>query len=178
MSKTLAEKAAWDFIAAENPDFDLVTVNPPLVIGPVVHHFATLDSINTSNGKFVDLLGGKWKDEIPDSPIIPLYIDVRDAALAHVYAMERQEAGGHRLFATAGRYAHRQAIDVVRKEFPEYEDRLPSVDKKGGEALSLDATFKYDNQETLDILNIDWISFEKSTSDLIKSLKSLGILDN
>ena len=30
-SKTLAEKAAWDFVKTEKPSFDLVTVLPSLV---------------------------------------------------------------------------------------------------------------------------------------------------
>ena len=33
-SKTLAERAAWDFMAAERPGFDLVVINPFLVMGP------------------------------------------------------------------------------------------------------------------------------------------------
>ena len=35
-SKTFAEKAAWEFVENEKPNFDLVTMNPPLVIGK--HH--------------------------------------------------------------------------------------------------------------------------------------------
>ncbi|KAM6538528.1 methylglyoxal reductase (NADPH-dependent) gre2 [Fusarium falciforme] len=64
-SKTLAERAAWDFVATEKPSFDLVTVCPPLVLGPVSKHLATLESINTSNERVVSLLRGGWKDSIP-----------------------------------------------------------------------------------------------------------------
>jgi nucleoside-diphosphate-sugar epimerase len=37
-SKKLAEKAAWDFVAdkSNGAKFDLVTINPPMVYGPVV----------------------------------------------------------------------------------------------------------------------------------------------
>ena len=41
-SKTAAEKAAWDFVEKEKPNFDLVVLNPPLVLGPVVHYLNSL----------------------------------------------------------------------------------------------------------------------------------------
>ncbi|UZP34020.1 hypothetical protein NXS19_001836 [Fusarium pseudograminearum] len=93
-SKTLAERAAWDFVAEKKPSFDLVTVCPPLVLGPVSKHLATLESINTSNARIVNLLRGEWKDEIPPCTPVPLWIDVRDAARAHVRGLEEPSAGG------------------------------------------------------------------------------------
>lgn len=35
-SKTFAEKAAWEFIEKEKPNFTIATINPPLVFGPIV----------------------------------------------------------------------------------------------------------------------------------------------
>jgi nucleoside-diphosphate-sugar epimerase len=35
-SKTFAEKAAWDFVAQEKPNFSISTINPPMVYGPIV----------------------------------------------------------------------------------------------------------------------------------------------
>jgi nucleoside-diphosphate-sugar epimerase len=35
-SKTFAEKAAWDFIEQEKPNFSISTINPPMVFGPIV----------------------------------------------------------------------------------------------------------------------------------------------
>jgi nucleoside-diphosphate-sugar epimerase len=35
-SKTFAEKAAWDFVEKEKPNFTISTINPPLVFGPIV----------------------------------------------------------------------------------------------------------------------------------------------
>lgn len=66
-SKTFAEKAAWDFVAQEKPNFTISTLNPPLVIGPIVHHLASLDGLNTSNQRTRDCMLGKWKDEIPET---------------------------------------------------------------------------------------------------------------
>lgn len=38
-SKTFAEKAAWEFVEKEKPNFALSTMCPPLVLGPIVRSF-------------------------------------------------------------------------------------------------------------------------------------------
>ncbi|CAM1509950.1 Fc.00g002850.m01.CDS01 [Cosmosporella sp. VM-42] len=174
-SKKLAEKAAWDFVAAEKPSFDLVTVCPPLVLGPVVHHLATLDTINTSNERFVNMLKGKWKQDIPAVTPVPLWVDVRDVAKAHIRALEESSAGGKRLFTTAGWFSQREVVEIVRAKFPEFEDRLPGLDVKGGELPPEDKVFKYNNDATNKILGFEWITLEKSVVDFVTSLKEFGI---
>ncbi|KAM0559444.1 hypothetical protein ACHAPJ_004474 [Fusarium lateritium] len=175
VSKTLAEHAAWDFVAEKKPSFDLVTVCPPLVLGPVFKHLATLESINTSNERVVKLLRGEWKNEVPPCTPVPLWIDVRDLARAHVRGLEEPAAGGKRLLATAGWFSHRQFVDVVAKNFPEFKDKLPGPEVKGGEIPPKDQIFGIDSSETEKLLKIDWISVEKSLSDLVESLKEIGI---
>jgi nucleoside-diphosphate-sugar epimerase len=174
-SKKLAERAAWDFVAAEKPGFDVVTICPPLVLGPVVHHLASLETINTSNARVVDLVQGKWKNEIPPTGVAWLWIDVRDCALAHVIAMEKKAAGGKRLFTTAGYFSHKEIADAVRKNFPELESKLPGSEVKGGELAPKDKLYGFDNSETRDLLGIDWRSLESSMVDLVESLKGFGI---
>ncbi|CAF3563258.1 unnamed protein product [Fusarium graminearum] len=174
-SKTLAERAAWDFVAEKKPSFDLVTVCPPLVLGPVSKHLATLESINTSNARIVNLLRGEWKDEIPPCTPVPLWIDVRDAARAHVRGLEEPSAGGKRLFTTAGLFSHREIVDIIAEKFPEFKDRLPGPEVKGGELPPKDQIFGIDNKETNELLKIDWLTVEKSMTDLVESLKEIGI---
>lgn len=77
-----------------------------VVFGPVVHHLASLDSINTSNERIVSLVQGKWKEAVPDTGTFA-WVDVRDVALAHVLALEKPELGGKRLFTTAGYFSNR-----------------------------------------------------------------------
>lgn len=38
-SKTFAERAAWDFVEKEKPNFVISTINPPMVFGPIVRLF-------------------------------------------------------------------------------------------------------------------------------------------
>lgn len=48
-SKKLAEKAAWEFVEREKPNFSIATINPPLVLGPPKPYISSLENLNTSN---------------------------------------------------------------------------------------------------------------------------------
>ncbi|KAI3399241.1 hypothetical protein diail_7403 [Diaporthe ilicicola] len=172
-SKKLAERAAWDFVndKSNNARFDLVTVNPPMVFGPVVHHLASLDTINTSNERIVALAQGKWKDAVPATGVTN-WVDVRDVARAHILGFEKPEIGGHRLFTTAGSYSNRGILDAARKNFPELKDKFPAEDVKGGEPTPADQVYKFDNSETTKLLGFKWIQIETTVVDTIKSLQS------
>ncbi|TRX92654.1 hypothetical protein FHL15_006328 [Xylaria flabelliformis] len=175
VSKTLAEKAAWDFKEKEKPNFDIATINPPFVFGPVVHHLSSLADINTSNGNMVALIVGRWKAEIPPTGV-HLWVDVRDVAKAHVAAMERPEAGGNRFFVTTGLFANKEIVPIVRKHFPQIADKLPEDGVQGGDypGGSVDNVYKYDNSKATKVLGIDWIPFEQSIVDTIGSVLKVG----
>ncbi|KAI1266359.1 NAD dependent epimerase/dehydratase [Xylariaceae sp. FL1019] len=178
VSKTLAEKAAWDFKKDKNPNFDVATINPPLVFGPVVHHLNSLSNINTSNERIVHCITGKWKadNQIPATGV-HFFVDVRDVAKAHVEAMERPEAGGNRFFTTGGYVSNREFVPLVRKEFPQLADKLPDESVKGGDYPNgkKEGTYKYDNSKATKQLGIEWISLEKSVVDTVKSLLEIGV---
>ncbi|KAI0140364.1 putative NAD dependent epimerase/dehydratase [Pestalotiopsis sp. NC0098] len=167
-SKTIAEKAAWKFLEDNKPGFDLATICPPLVFGPVVHHLESLSSINTSNQRFVDMIQGGWKQHIPETGTY-LWVDVRDVARAHVLVMEKQAAGGQRFFLTAGRFTNRDLADVVRKNFPDLGGKLPASDVPGG-GYPEEGIYGYDNSKASKELGIDWISLEQSAVETVKSL--------
>ncbi len=44
-SKTLAERSAWDLMEKEKPKWDLATINPPLVFGPIIHQVESPEKI-------------------------------------------------------------------------------------------------------------------------------------
>lgn len=175
VSKTLAEKAAWDFVEKERPGFDLATINPPFVFGPVVHHMSSLADVNTSNGNMVALIVGRWKSEIPPTGV-HLWADVRDVAKAHVAAMERPDAGGNRFFVTAGHFSNKEIVPIVRKNFPQLADKLPEDGVEGGDYPdgSVNNIYKYDNSKATKVLGIEWISLEQSVVDTIGSLLAVG----
>ena len=48
-SKTFAEKAAFDFVKKNKPNFNISTICPPMVYGPAAHAPPSLDKLNTSS---------------------------------------------------------------------------------------------------------------------------------
>lgn len=122
-SKKFAEKAAWDFVDNEKPNFTLSTINPVMVFGPVTYRLESLDNVNTSNAVFRDMIQGKMRLGIPPNSF--QWVDVRDVALAHVRAMEVLEAARQRFLAAAGPYNNREIAKMIKENFPELTDKLP-----------------------------------------------------
>ncbi|KPI39641.1 putative NADPH-dependent methylglyoxal GRP2 [Cyphellophora attinorum] len=169
-SKKFAEEAAWKFVETEKPNFTLTTICPPLVLGPVVHYFSSLESLNTSNELVRDLIQGKFaKDGLPATRV-PLFVDVRDLADAHVQAVEREQAQGKRFFVTAGFFRNGDVADIVKKNFPEYEKKLPG----SWEYVPKDFGFDVDNSRGKEVLGLKYRRLEDSIVDLVKSLQAAG----
>jgi nucleoside-diphosphate-sugar epimerase len=103
-SKTLAERAAWDLIAAEGGATTLAVVNPALVLGPVLGADFS-DSVQVVQR----LLSGK----VPGLPRLGFNIvDVRDVADLHIRAMTDPAAAGQR-FIAAGDFAWMADIAAI-----------------------------------------------------------------
>ncbi|CAD6499312.1 BgTH12-03432 [Blumeria graminis f. sp. triticale] len=171
-SKTFAEKAAWEFIQKEKPNFTLTTINPPLVLGPVINHLNSLESLNTSNQCIRDFTLGKLKTEIPEAGCF-IWADVRDVALAHVKAFELDSAAGKRCFVTAGFFSNREIAAIIKNHFPEYVSKLPGPEVKGGDYPEK-GPCKFDNSKTNEILGIKYYSLERSVVDAVKSFKRIS----
>jgi dihydroflavonol-4-reductase len=107
-SKTIAERAAWDFIAQEDGALELATVNPVGVFGPALG-----PDYSTSIFVAKSLLDGT----IPLLPRIYFgIVDVRDVADLHVRAMTHPAARGQRFLACAGDFMSLREIALVLKE--------------------------------------------------------------
>ncbi|RDL38294.1 putative NADPH-dependent methylglyoxal reductase GRP2 [Venustampulla echinocandica] len=175
-SKTFAEKAAWEFLEKEKPNFTIATVCPPLVFGPVVHYLNDLKAINTSNARIRDAIEGKWTEGIPETGVY-IWTDVRDLALAHVRALERPEAANKRFFVTAGYFSNRVLANIIRKNYPKLADKLPGDSVQGGDYPEggQASVYKTDNSRTREVLGIEFRSLESSIVDLVKSLLEVGL---
>ncbi|KAJ5559643.1 hypothetical protein N7513_002042 [Penicillium frequentans] len=169
-SKTFAEKAAWDFVEKEKPNFDIATINPPLVFGPIVHYLNSLEAINTSNQRVRDIIQGKFKEKIPPTGTF-LWVDVRDVALAHVKAIEVAEAGGQRFFVVAGYFSNKRAVDAIREAHPKLESKLPSPDVADDFPSNI---FEFDNSKSREVLGLNYRPFKQTISDTAESLLDVG----
>ena len=146
-----------------------------MVFGPVAHHLESVEGINTSNERLVSLVRGGWKSGVPDTGAATIWVDVRDVAEAHVKAgLEVAEAGGRRLFTTAGTFSNREMAEIVKRRFPELGDKVPGPEVEGGELPGEGERFKFDNEETTRVLGRRWRGFEESVVDTVKSLLALG----
>ncbi len=169
-SKTFAERAAWEFVEKEKPNFDIATICPPLVLGPVVHYLNSLDSINTSNERVRNMIQGRTKETgIPPTGVF-IWVDVRDVALAHVKALEVPEAGGKRFFVTAGHYSNAEIAEIIKKDFPDLADKLPAEIKSDKPA----DVYDIDNSRSKELLGLKYRSLEGTVDDTVKSLLAVG----
>lgn len=112
-SKSLAEKAAWDLVRSSGTGVDLATVNPALVIGPIIHQVSGPDSLNTSSGQFYEFFQGKFNDEATFSQGVFAAADVRDVAWLHIRALEQESAANNRWPAVWGPFSYQLAADKV-----------------------------------------------------------------
>ncbi|KAF2633799.1 NAD(P)-binding protein [Macroventuria anomochaeta] len=175
-SKTFAEKAAWEFLEKEKPNFTISTINPPMVFGPIVHALDSLDNLNTSNERIRNTVQGKFKDEIPPSGV-HFWVDVRDVAEAHVNAFEKPEAANKRFFVTAGYFSNKEITQIIKKNFPQYKD-LPSDSTPGGdypEGTPDKGLYTYNNKRSIEILGLKYKPLEQSIVDSVKSFQAKGL---
>ncbi len=122
-SKTIAERAAWDYVNGEGKGLELATINPTGILGP-----ALSADVSTSLEIPIRLLNGKT----PGLPRIGFsFVDVRDVAECHVKAMEIPEAAGQRFLATEGFLWFTEAADILRKAIPGLRQENPEAESAG-----------------------------------------------
>jgi dihydroflavonol-4-reductase len=116
-SKTIAEKAAWNFVKTKVGAPELAVINPAFVQGPA------LDSdISTSHELMRLMAEGRY----PAAPKVTFPVcDVRDVAVAHVEAMIRPAAAGQRFIVAEG---ETRLFDIGQKlaaECPDLKGKVP-----------------------------------------------------
>jgi nucleoside-diphosphate-sugar epimerase len=106
-SKTIAERAAWDYMRAQGAEETLVTVQPGAIIGPVLG-----DDRSYSLQAVERMLTGS----MPGLPRLGFsFIDVRDVAALEVEAMTAPDAAGQRLIA-AGPFLWLSDVAAILRE--------------------------------------------------------------
>jgi nucleoside-diphosphate-sugar epimerase len=115
-SKTLAERAAWDF--ARESGLELVAVNPGLVLGPLLG-----PALSTS----VTIVQRLLTRDLPASPKMGFsVVDVRDLATAHRLALETPSAAGNRYIVAGEHLWMREVAAVLAEEFNPQGYRVPT----------------------------------------------------
>ncbi|KAJ3669437.1 hypothetical protein LUZ60_011387 [Juncus effusus] len=158
-SKTMAEKAAWEF-SKEN-GLDIVVINPGIVLGPVIP-----PSLNSSMSILNRLLEG-CAEEYADIYMGPVHVE--DVALAHILLYENPSASGRHLCVES--IAHWSDFTAkVAELYPQYKvPKLPK-DTQPGLLRAKDPAKK------LIALGVEFKSTEKIIKDSMESLKSKGYI--
>ena len=109
-SKTLAEKAAWDFVSSQAPQIELTTINPVLVLG------APLDN---NFGSSISVVERIMKGKDPMLPDLRFSIvDVRDVAQMHVQAIKNDATKGERILAASETYSFVGIAKYIKSIYP------------------------------------------------------------
>lgn len=118
-SKTLAERAAWDFLSREGGSLELSVINPVAVFGPV---------LGPDYSASILLVQKMMDGTMPGTP--QLYfgaVDVRDVADLHIRAMTHPAAKGERFLALAGDFLTMLDIaKILKARMGESAKRVPS----------------------------------------------------
>ncbi|WVQ81865.1 hypothetical protein IAT38_003992 [Cryptococcus sp. DSM 104549] len=168
-SKTLAEKAFWKFIEDEKPSWEGVTINPPLVLGEVIHQVEDPSKLNTSVALFWEWATGK-KTEADLPAQSGNWVSVKDVALAHVRALTVPEAAGNRFIVGAGPFAGQDYCDVLHKRFPDIPN-VP-VGKPGTHDEIVKNANVFDGAKATKVLGVKYQTFEETTVEMAESLRA------
>ena len=183
-SKTVAERAARDWVAAHAPDMAFCSINPVAVFGPVYN-----DDMSTS----VELVKKIIDGSIPLIPDMGICVtDVRDVAEAHVRAIEApaEKVRGER-FPTSEKFMWiREMADVVRARVPEHAGKVPRrpmpdslvrvlalfMDEMKQIKGELGNVRDVSGKHTEEVLGFTYIPAEQTLEDTVRSLVEKGIV--
>ncbi|WWC63268.1 uncharacterized protein I303_105868 [Kwoniella dejecticola CBS 10117] len=166
-SKTLAEKALWKFIEDEKPSWDAAAINPPLVLGEVIHQVDSPEKLNTSVAYLWQWLSGKKSESDLPGPL-GNWVDVKDVAEAHIRALEVVEASGQRFITGAGYLLGQAIVDGIHKRFPDAKN-VP-VGKPGEYEETTSKMNLFNGDKAKKVLGINYKSLEQSTYETGESL--------
>ncbi|KFM60178.1 putative uncharacterized oxidoreductase, partial [Stegodyphus mimosarum] len=183
-SKTLAERAAWDFVKElpEDKKFELSVINPGLVLGPVIN-----GSISTS----VEIIKKLMEHSMPMVPKANFSVcDVRDVATAHLKAMTLPNAADHRHIISTQNVWFKDIALALSKEFKPHGYNIPSMvapyfavwlnscfDKMSRTILPrIGREFRFDNKRMREELGISPIELNQTLIDTAYSLIENGFV--
>ena len=180
-SKTLAERAAREFMTGEQPAMHYSSVNPGLVFGPV---------LDRDIGASAEIVQAFLRGKYPGAPRLSFaVVDVRDVARMHRLALETASPSGGRYLAVAdcvwmidvARALRESLGQAARKAptrvLPDWAVRLVSVfDPVARQAVpDLGKQFQVDNEPTRQALGLTFIPAGEAAAAMGRSLVDLGL---
>lgn len=157
-SKTIAEKAAWEFMRKNKSGLELTTVLPGAILGPVLE-----DDFGTSANIVISILNRS----IPAIPKIGFdIIDVRSVADLLIRAMEMPQAANKRYIASGGYQTFIEIAQVLKQQYPtrkipltklpNYAARLLAILEKNLKPILIDLGVKRKTDISKAKLELQW----------------------
>ncbi|KAL0048803.1 hypothetical protein WJX82_011518 [Trebouxia sp. C0006] len=153
-SKVAAEREAWEI--SKKHKFELVTICPTFVLGPVISNRADATSILEVKG----LIEGT------NDSVMPWVCDVRDIARAHILAAEVPSAKGRYLVSQDSTVPVKTLTDTLSKHFPNF---------KFAEGKESEAKHVIDNSKVQKGLGLSIHPWQESIIDMATTLIQRGI---
>jgi len=181
-SKTIAEKAAWQFVKATPNAPELAVINPAFVQGPAIDA-----DLSTSHELYRLMARGVY----PAAPRIRFPVaDVRDVADAHVEAAFRPQAAGRRYLVGEGELRLFALGQILARELPDLRSKVPKFelpdvvvrmlaifDKRLRTILPELGTQKdYDNTRVRTDLGLSLRSADEAVTAAVRSLRDLRLI--
>lgn len=181
-SKTMAERAARDFIKGEGKSLHYASVNPGFVLGPLLDKDA---------GTSAEAVGMFLKGKYPGVPKLSFpVVDVRDIAKMHRLALETSEPSGGRYLGASGsawfmdmmRPIKAQLGPAARKvpswELPNFLVKFIGIFDAAARSIvdDLGHEVRVDNSKTRKALGMDFIPVTESAPAMAKSLVEFGLV--
>jgi nucleoside-diphosphate-sugar epimerase len=166
LSKTIAERAAWDFIEREGGETELVVVNPTFILGPTL-----TSQVRSSLQLIMAMLTGAM-------PVVRRQrfgiADVRDVADLHVRAMATPEAAGKRFLALADgpTISWLGLAEILRERLGPLAEKAPTEEAPGPEPPEL----IIHNDRAREELGWRPRPVESTILDSAQSLRDLGLI--
>ncbi|KAJ6573858.1 hypothetical protein DFH09DRAFT_1276923 [Mycena vulgaris] len=170
-SKKLAEAAAFGY-AKQHPELHITAMNLFYQRGwysdRLCRTVSSPDRLNTSSQAIYQLISGKMKTIAPRAEGLPLFVDVRDVAAAHILALKNDAVIGKRVLLSGGEFLY---YKMIAKQRPELVSRLPSLE--GIVNPENEPIAKVDTSIAKNVLGISFIPYEKSLFDTIDALLAM-----
>ncbi|KAK5940530.1 hypothetical protein PMZ80_006946 [Knufia obscura] len=163
-SKKLAEKAAWDLYDDAKPIWRFCTINPAYIGGPNVLPLAKgADSLSFSQGLIWQVASSKPGDKWIE-PDYPYWVDVRDVARAHIWALVTPASSRERFILGPHRTTYARMADVLRSRMGvECSEEKQELD-----------CFEVESKNCEEILGIkEWVGFEDMVCDTVEQVNGL-----
>ncbi|OSD07840.1 NAD-P-binding protein [Trametes coccinea BRFM310] len=171
-SKVLAERRAWQFYEENKAklSWELVTVTPPWVFGPILHEVGKDSESLTGSNRML------WEAIFNGAYGVPAHsvcwVDIRDLGQALVLSVTKPEAGGQRFVVSAGTFTWedfaKAAYEITKKA------KAPPESYDPAKVMHM---VMYDTTKSKEVLGLEYrYGFEETTRDVLKDWEVRGWL--